>query len=172
MAGFAGGGELELHLLVVHQVCQVVRRRDQAVRLAVADVNPPGGRECTACSYSSQKAGDKCAIPVLLLVVCEVRAVDRVRNPRFSYWRQDNSTSYLNLEVVQNFRSTWECFLALVNTSLEPEKSSSGMMVEMMAIYLAHSWSSCSSSPSLAGLAGPRSEPPWKRSVVSNIPSL
>ena len=50
MAGFAGGGELELHLLVVHQVCQVVRRRDQAVRLAVADVNPPGGRECTACS--------------------------------------------------------------------------------------------------------------------------
>ena len=90
MAGFAGGGELELHLLVVHQVRQVVRRRDQAVRLAVADVNPPGGRESTACSerinfYSSQKAGDKIAIPVLLLVVCEVRAVDRVRNPRFSY---------------------------------------------------------------------------------------
>ena len=90
MARFARGGELELHLLVVHQVCQVVRRRDQAVRLAVADVNPPGGRECTACSErinfcSSQKAGDKIAIPVLLLVVCEVRAVDRVRNPRFSY---------------------------------------------------------------------------------------
>ena len=89
MPGFARGGELELHLLVVHQVCQVVRRRDQAVRLAVADVNPPGGRECTTCSkinfYLSQIIGIKCAIPVLLLVVCEVRAVDRVRNPRFSY---------------------------------------------------------------------------------------
>ena len=75
------------------------------------------------------------------------------------------------LEEVQNFRSTWECFLALVDTSLEPEKKQFRyMMVEMMAIYLAHSWSSCSSSPSLAGLAGPRSEPPWERSVVSNIP--
>ena len=45
MARLARGGELELHLLVVHQVGQVVRRRDQAVRLAVADVNPPGGRK-------------------------------------------------------------------------------------------------------------------------------
>ena len=90
MARLARGGELELHLLVVHQVCQVVRRRDQAVGLAVADVNPPRGTECTTCSertnfYLSKKTGDKCAIPVLLLVVCEVRAVDRVRNPRFSY---------------------------------------------------------------------------------------
>ena len=45
-------------------------------------------------------------------------------------------------------------------------------MVEMMAINLAHSWSSCSSSPSLAGLAGPRSEPPWRRSVVGNAPII
>ena len=86
MARLARGGELELHLLVVHQVCQVVRRRDQAVRLAVADVNPPGGRESERINfYLSQRAGVKYAIPVLLLVVCEVRAVDRVRNPRFSY---------------------------------------------------------------------------------------
>ena len=41
MAGLARGSELELHLLVVDQVGQVVRRCDQAVRLAVADVHPP-----------------------------------------------------------------------------------------------------------------------------------
>ena len=41
MAGLARGSELELHLLVVDQVGQMVRRCDQAMRLAVTNVNPP-----------------------------------------------------------------------------------------------------------------------------------
>ena len=41
MARFARCSELELHLLVVDQVGEVVRGRDQAVRLPVADVHPP-----------------------------------------------------------------------------------------------------------------------------------
>ena len=92
MARLARCSELELHLLVVDQVGEVVRGRDQAVRLPVADVHPPSWGRATALLrlYNKRKCFEVSIIfeipsPVLLLVICEVGTVHRVGDPRFAY---------------------------------------------------------------------------------------
>ena len=90
----AKNSELELHLLCVDQVGQVVRWRDQAVRLPVADVHPPLRWRATVLLKFVETRRRKCVeisnilnilSPVLLLVICVVGTVHGVGDPGFAY---------------------------------------------------------------------------------------